>query len=123
MRRTRILTNYAKGQRAETLCCWVLRLKGYRILARRWRSALGEIDIIAARRNVLAIIEVKARPDQQQAASAVSLTQQRRLQNAAREYLAHHPNFNQYITRFDVMMVLPRRWPLHIPDAWPGARD
>lgn len=116
-------TNHARGLWAESLCSFALQIKGYRIIARRWRSPLGEIDIIAARRNILAIIEVKARPTMDRAAAAVSEKQQRRLGLAAREFLARQPNFNQYITRFDVMMVLPRRWPLHILDAWRGVPD
>lgn len=116
-------SNHARGLWAESLCCLALRLKGYRIIARRWKSPLGEIDIIAARRNILAIIEVKARPTLDRAAAAVSEKQQRRLGHSAREFLAREPKFNQYITRFDVMMVLPRHWPLHIPDAWRGTMD
>ena len=63
MRRTTVQRQRAfrAGRAAETLCCWALRLKGYRILARNWKTPVGEADIVARRGRVLAFIEVKAR--------------------------------------------------------------
>jgi putative endonuclease len=103
---------------AEALCRFVLRVKGYRIVARRYRSKLGEIDIVAARGRSLAFVEVKARGSYDVAAEAITLHQRQRLQRAAEDFLARHPHYGAYGVRFDAMMVTPWRWPKHIVNAW-----
>ncbi len=70
-RRLRGAESFRRGLWAETLCLWALRLKGYRILARRYRSPAGEIDLIARRGSVLAAVEVKARADHVRASESV----------------------------------------------------
>ena len=92
-------------------------LRGYRILGRRLRSPVGEIDIVARRGAVLAIIEVKARPDPA-AAAAVTLRQRERLMRAAGWLVAGRPDLATLQVRFDVMLVTPWRWPRHMVDAW-----
>jgi putative endonuclease len=111
-------TNYRTGLAAEALCRLALRLKGYGIVAARYRSKLGEIDIVAARGRCLALIEVKARASHTEAAEAVSARQRERLERAAGDFLARHPRLNRHQLRFDVMLVAPWRWPVHIADAW-----
>ncbi|MDX2028050.1 MAG: YraN family protein [Alphaproteobacteria bacterium] len=111
-------TSYRTGLFAEALCRLSLRLRFYRVVASRYRSPLGEIDIVAARGNILALVEVKARPSRQQAAESITPRQRERLQRAANDFLARHPGFVRHNLRFDVMLVTPRRWPLHIADAW-----
>lgn len=109
------------GGAAENLCAWHLRLRGYRILARRFRCPVGEIDLIARRGRVLAFIEVKARPSRAQAAEAVTLRQRLRVERAALAYVQAHPGLADLAMRFDAMLVAPRRLPRHIADAWrPG---
>ena len=76
------------GQRAEFLCRLLLRLKGYRILARHWKCSSGEIDVVARRGRVLAFIEVKARDDVTTAAESLSPKQQARIGRAAAQFLA-----------------------------------
>jgi putative endonuclease len=110
-------TSYSTGLLAETLCRWALRLKGYRILSSRYKSPLGEIDIIALRGNAVAMIEVKARSERE-AVEAILPRQRQRLQRAALDFLARHPQFNTHNLRFDMMLVAPRRWPVHIQNAW-----
>ena len=116
-------TRHATGLIAEALCRLALRLKGYRIIASRYRSPLGEIDIVAARGKVIAVVEVKARADYNAAASAISPRQQERLHRAAQDFLSHHPQFQNYDLRFDAMLCAPRAhalfyWPVHIKNAW-----
>lgn len=106
------------GGAAETLCAWHLRLRGYRVLARRFRSHAGEIDLIAKRGNVLAFIEVKARPTRAQAAEAVTPRQRARVERAALAFVQAHPRLANLAMRFDAMLVAPRRLPRHIVDAW-----
>lgn len=110
------------GRRAEGLCALALRLKGYRILARRFRCPVGEVDIVARRGGTLAMVEVKARATVDQALEALSLRQRQRLERAALVFLATGiagfvPQSDDSL-RFDLMVVTPWRWPRHIPNAW-----
>lgn len=106
------------GRWAETLCILDLALRGYRIVARRRRYPVGEIDIVARRGNTLAIVEVKARPTVAAAADAVSARQRRRIARAADWFAAENPGLAPLQRRFDVMLVTPWRRPRHIRDAW-----
>jgi putative endonuclease len=107
-----------RGKTAERLCLWHLRLKGYRILARRYKTPVGEVDLIARRGRVLAAIEVKARPDFDRANEAVTPRQRRRIARALAYFLGGRPDLASLAARFDVMLVAPRRWPRHVVDAW-----
>ncbi|WP_328703035.1 YraN family protein [Arenibaculum pallidiluteum] len=107
-----------RGRWAEALCRLALRLRGYRIVAAGLRSPWGEIDILARRGGVLAVVEVKARPDAELAHGAVSAHQRRRLERAARQAVAARPELQELDLRFDAMLVLPWRWPRHLRGAW-----
>lgn len=106
------------GRAAETACAWLLRLKGYRVLARRYRSGVGELDIVARRGNLLAVVEVKARHDYATAVGAVDSRQRARIERAAGMFLAEHASCARLAVRFDVMVVVPWRPPVHVEDAW-----
>lgn len=112
------LTAYKRGHGAETLCRIALWLKGYRIIASRYKTHQGEIDLIALRGRTLAFIEVKARPDVRQASEAVSAHQKVRLARTGSLFLARQRGFSGFDVRFDVMLVLPWRWPIHIQNAF-----
>ncbi len=107
-----------RGRLGEFLCRWHLRLRGWRIVAHDWRCPSGEIDILARRGSVLAIIEVKSRADADSAAASVLPRQRRRITRAASAFLAGRPDLAALALRFDVMLVTPRRVPRHLPDAW-----
>ena len=109
---------WRRGHWAEAACAVALMLRGYRILGRRVRSPVGEIDIVARRGAVLAIVEVKARPDSAAAAEAVTPRQRERLIRAAGWVVAGRPDLAAMQVRFDVMLVTPWRWPRHVVDAW-----
>jgi putative endonuclease len=109
---------FRRGLSAETRAALLLLAKGYRILARRWQSPVGEIDIVARRRRVLVFVEVKARARLDDAAEAVSERQRRRIAAAAEAWLASHPEHASCDVRFDAVLVLPRRWPRHILTAF-----
>jgi len=115
--RTRIRAD-RRGRRAESFAAWLLRLKGYAVLARRRRTAHGELDIVARRGGVLAVVEVKARDGLAPALDAVTPTQRQRIARAAETYRAGHPDLAGLQVRFDVIVILPWRWPMHIIDAW-----
>jgi putative endonuclease len=106
---------FQTGLSAETQAAAVLIAKGYRILARRFRTPHGEIDIVARRRNLL--VEVKARASLDDAAYAVTPRQQARIV-AAQVWLMAHPEHAGYDLRFDAMLIAPRRLPRHLPAAF-----
>jgi len=118
MSRGRRVLAERRGHEGEWLAGVWLRLKGYRILARRLRTPAGEIDLIARRRGVIAFIEVKARGDLDAAFSAVSLTAQARIARAASHWLARNRAHETHETRFDLVAILPGRLPVHVRDAW-----
>jgi putative endonuclease len=107
-----------RGRWAEAFARLALRLAGYRILALDRRSRVGEIDIIARRGRKLAFVEVKARASLGVAAEALLLRQRRRIARAAAGFLASRPELAGLDIRFDVILVVPWRWPRHIADAW-----
>jgi len=106
------------GRRAEMFCRLALRLKGYRIVASRLRVPAGEIDILAERRGLLAVVEVKARASEEAALATMSEARWRRLHRAASQVLASRPRFARHAIRFDLMLVTSRRWPRHLTDIW-----
>ena len=106
------------GISAESRAAALLIAKGYRILARRYRSRAGEIDIVARRRGLLVFVEVKARERLDDAAEAVIVRQQRRIIAAAEAWLASHPDDINCDMRFDVMLVAPKSLPRHIVAAF-----
>jgi putative endonuclease len=113
---------FALGLSAESRAAAFLIAKGYRIVARRWRSPVGEIDIVARRRNMLIFVEVKARERLDDAAEAVIGRQQRRIIAAAEAWLAAHPDDIDRDMRFDVMLVAPKSIPRHIMAAFDASQ-
>jgi putative endonuclease len=109
-----------RGRLAEALCVLSLWLRGYRILARGFRVHSGEIDIIARRARVLALIEVKARGDFGAAAEAIGFRQRRRIERAAAQFLKGRPDLALLDVRFDAMLVAGWRLPRHLAGAWTG---
>src|SRR6476660_4888369 len=106
------------GLSAESRAAAYLIAKGYRIVARRFRTPVGEIDIVARRGRALIFVEVKARGRLEDAAEAVIVRQQRRIIAAAEAWLASHPDDVNCDIRFDVMLVAPRSLPRHIVAAF-----
>ena len=110
------------GHVAEWRAGWRLRLAGYSVLARRYKTRLGEVDIVVRRGGILAFVEVKARADMRAATDALGNRQFGRVARAASLFLARHPHFAAHSVRFDAVLVggpLWRRlWPSHLPDVW-----
>jgi len=105
---------FRTGLSAETRAAAYLMAKGYRILAKRFRTPYGEIDIVAKRRNLVAFVEVKARATLDDAAFAVTPRQQGRIIDAAQAWLAAHPEHANFELRFDAMQIAPRHLPRHL---------
>lgn len=106
------------GRWAEALCVAVLRCKGYRILLRDFRTPVGEVDIVARRGRTLAVIEVKARATRADAANALGHRQRQRIIRATEYLISSLPGAREADVRFDVMLVVPWRLPVHIINAW-----
>jgi putative endonuclease len=106
------------GISAESRAAALLIAKGFRILARRWKSPLGEIDIVARRRQLLVFVEVKARADLDEAAFAVTPRQRQRIAAAAEAWLAAHGDAGFRDIRFDAILVAPGKLPRHIQGAF-----
>jgi putative endonuclease len=108
-----------RGRGAETLACWYLRLKGWRILARRVRVPGGEIDIVARRWRTLAFVEVKARASEDAAAFALDEWRLRRVATAAERLAARYMREGDDV-RIDALFIVPRRLPRHLANVWHG---
>ncbi|MCB1483357.1 MAG: YraN family protein [Hyphomicrobiaceae bacterium] len=104
----------ARGEAAEAVAALSLRLKGYRILDRRFKTKVGEVDIIARRGGCVAFVEVKQRATRALCEAAVTDETRMRVRRAAEVWLARHHRFNDDELRFDVIFVIPRRWPEHL---------
>ncbi len=106
----------ARGRRGETLAAWYLRLKGWRILARRVKTPRGEIDLIARRGRVVAFVEVKWRKNAADLDLAIDAWRLQRVAAAA-EAVAHRYANDADEQRIDVLLLAPGRWPRHMANA------
>ena len=112
------------GMAAEKIAALWLRAKGYRILKERYRNHGGEIDILARKGKVVAVVEVKARQSRQECTYSITPAKQVRLSRAAQGLMSSAPavagleDLHTCSIRFDVVWITPRQWPLHIKDAW-----
>lgn len=106
------------GRFAEIAALWWLRLKGYRILDRRARTAAGELDLVAMRGDILAIVEVKARGRLDTAREAIGARQRARIIRAASLWRARYPRFAALCLRYDLVLIVPWRLPVHERAAW-----
>lgn len=114
------LKAYRRGHRGEWLAAAALMLKGFRIVERRYRTRLGEIDLIARRGDLVLIVEVKARSSLLAAMEAVGRGSERRIEGAADLWLSRQPDHGRLSLRFDLVAVLPWRWPVHVENVFQG---
>ncbi len=113
------LAAHQRGHASESLAALWLRLKGYRILARRLKTHAGEIDLVAtAPFGPVCFVEVKARSKARAAADSVGPAQQTRIARAASLYLASRPALARRGSRFDIVAIAPRALPVHHRDVW-----
>jgi putative endonuclease len=109
---------FRTGLSAESRAAALLVAKGFRILSRRWKSPVGEIDIVARRRSLLVFVEVKARHNLDEAAESVTPRQRQRIAAAAEAWLATYPDDSIKDIRFDAILVAPGKIPRHITGAF-----
>ncbi len=108
------------GRASEWLAAFWLMAKGWRILAFRLKTPQGEIDLLARKGQVLAVVEVKRRATLAEALEAVTPRQRQRLRAAGANLAARRPDFAGLSVRLDLIALAPRRPPCHIVDAWTG---
>jgi putative endonuclease len=108
------------GRRAERVAALLLLCKFYRLLGRRVKTPVGEIDLVAVSPSgVVCFIEVKARGGGElQAGESLGSRQRGRVARAAELYLGARPGLRHKDVRFDAILVVPGRWPRHVRDAW-----
>lgn len=109
---------WRRGHVSEYVAALYLACKGYRIVAIRHRTPLGEIDIVARKGDLAVFIEVKARRGEQAAVDAVSYAAQRRIRAASDLWLGLQPDHARLSQRYDIIAILPGRWPRHFRDAF-----
>ncbi|MBL4693202.1 MAG: YraN family protein [Magnetovibrio sp.] len=109
---------WKRGHMAEALTRLVLRLKGHRILAKNYKTKVGEIDIITLKSNTIGFVEVKARSTQREAAEAISDRQKARIERAAEHFLKYAPQWQSFDVRFDVALVTGPFGVHILYDAW-----
>jgi putative endonuclease len=117
-RRARGAASRLAGRRRELIAALMLMAKGYRILGFRLKTPQGEIDLLAQRGHVLAVVEVKSRSSLEAALEAVSRAQLQRLRRAGQAILDRRPDRTRLNVRLDLVALAPRTWPRHIADAW-----
>lgn len=108
---------YRRGLNAEMIVAAVYMALGHRILGRRFKTPVGEIDLIAVKGNRVAFIEVKRRTTTEDAENAITLTMRRRVRRAADLWLARNPRFQRHNVGFDLVFVVPWRFPIVMHDA------
>lgn len=107
-----------RGRYCEYIAALYLLAKGYRILAMRHKTPMGEIDLIAARGKLIIFVEVKARASMEKAVDAVGFSSQLRIRAASDLWLARRKNASSLSQRYDIIAVLPWRFPKHFIDAF-----
>lgn len=108
-----------RGRKAEALAAWWLRLRGWRILARRARVPGGEVDLVARRGRVLAFVEVKHRGSAEAADWSLDEYRLRRVAIAAQRLTARYAREGDDV-RIDALFIVPRRLPRHLTNVWHG---
>lgn len=106
------------GRSGEDLAVWFLRLKGYRIRARRVKTPVGEIDLVVERFGTIVFVEVKSRTAATGVAEALAAVNTARIVRAAEYYLVRHPALARRTLRFDVIFLAPFTWPRHVVNAF-----
>ena len=114
-------TNYTRGMIAEFYALGFLLMKGYRLRAWRYKTPVGEVDLVMQRGKTLVFVEVKLRPSRDEALAAVTPVMRRRIARAAQHFMAHQPQRGaggqEGGMRFDVVAVAGLRL-MHLDNAW-----
>ena len=113
-----MLSTYKFGIIAEYIAIFILKIKLYKIIATRYRSFTGEIDIIAMKGNSIIFVEVKARKNFNPNYELISSKQIKRIKNTASLFLAQNQKFQDKEARFDAILILGKKLPQHLKNVW-----
>lgn len=116
-------TSYYQGIQGEAVALVFLNLHGYHILASRYHTPYGEIDIIARYDNIIICVEVKTRSSLANSLRALQKPQQERIMNAYLHFIQSFPDYANDAVRFDVIACAPNSKPLHIKNAFEASYD
>ena len=108
-----------RGRRGETIAAWWLRAHGWRVIAMRVKTRVGEVDLIARRGKILTFVEVKTRANPADLAYAVDEYRLRRVAAAAQLLWPRYAQPNDGV-RIDVILIAPWARPQHLVDVWRG---
>ena len=109
----------ASGRDGEARAAWYLRLKGWRILDKRVRTPVGEVDLVAKRGKLVAFVEVKTRATAGELDYAIDEPRLARVAAAAEYLMPRYADPGDDI-RVDVVLIAPGSLPRHIENAWIG---
>jgi putative endonuclease len=109
---------YKKGVESEDLAAQLMRDQGYDVLAERYKTKFGEVDLVCAHGDMLVFVEVKARKTYVEGAEAVTYKARRRIENAALHFMSEHDAYRDYGMRFDVIVVSGDKSVDHLDNAW-----
>ncbi|MEZ5690086.1 MAG: YraN family protein [Rickettsiales bacterium] len=115
---------YRLGIAAEKKAAIFLWLKGYSIIETNYSCPQGEIDIIAKKGKTIIIAEVKARKNFDDCAYSITPSKRQKISKATNWFMTYGKKKsifiknNDYILRFDAILITPKRLPKHIKDAW-----
>jgi putative endonuclease len=110
--------HYAWGLRAEWRAAWYFRIRFYKILAKRFKTKVGEIDLIVARGNKIHFVEVKGRSDFDKALHSLTPVAQKRIARAAELFIQKNPDYKNATFQFDFVGVTPRLKVIYVPHIW-----
>ncbi len=106
------------GRLGEEIAALFLRLKFYSIIAKRVKTPLGELDIVAKKGKYLIFVEVKTRKKQENLGEALEAVNKRRISRASALFLSQNKKYYDYNLRFDVIFLTPYRLPRHFVGAF-----
>jgi putative endonuclease len=114
-------SNHRRGILAEYVALMLLTLKGYRLVAMRYKTPVGEVDLIVRRAATLVFVEVKARANADDAAISIHAKNQSRVVRASQMFLVNHPAYTNHQVRFDAVLIAWYRIPRHLTNAFGDA--
>lgn len=114
-------TAYQKGVDAETLAERYFKKAKYTILATRYKTKFGEIDLVAFKDGALVFVEVKQRKSLEDSLYAVTARNRRRVEQSALYFISEHEAYIDSGMRFDVFVIGEQDGEIamrHLDNAW-----
>lgn len=110
-------SRYRRGHTAEFVAAAFLMAKGHRILARRFKTSAGEIDLITLKAGRVGFAEVKRRASLAECEASITPKLRQRVRRASDQWMAKHARYHRHDIGFDLVFVLPWKVPVWLRDA------